>query len=92
MKLMKRVRLLVTGVVQGVFFRSFTKETADMLGILGSVKNLPNGSVEIVAEGEKQKLLTFIDTCITHHAPARIDTHETTWSDAQQEFSDFSIQ
>lgn len=48
---MKRVRAVVTGRVQGVCFRAFTRERASGLGLSGFVRNLPDGSVEIVAEG-----------------------------------------
>lgn len=47
-----RRRLLVSGKVQGVFFRDAAKSQADMLGIRGWAKNLPDGRVEIVAEGD----------------------------------------
>jgi len=50
---MKRVHILVSGTVQGVSFRYYTKRLADDLEITGWVRNLFDGRVEIVAEGEK---------------------------------------
>lgn len=49
---MKRVSILVSGTVQGVCFRSYTCERAGTLNVMGYVRNLPDGRVEILAEGE----------------------------------------
>ncbi len=48
----RRVRITVRGTVQGVGFRMYTMREAERLGLGGYVRNLPDGSVEIVAEGE----------------------------------------
>ena len=50
--MMKKVRAIVTGRVQGVWFRANTMQEAKLLGVRGFARNLPDGSVEIVAEGE----------------------------------------
>ena len=55
--------IIVHGQVQGVWFRAGTKEKADELGLLGWVKNRPEGTVEIHAEGEKPQLEKFIAWC-----------------------------
>ncbi|SFE87853.1 acylphosphatase [Chitinophaga sp. CF118] len=55
--------ITVKGRVQGVFFRASTKHTADHLGIRGEVKNLPDGSVWIAAEGETLAMELFIAWC-----------------------------
>ena len=55
--------IIVHGRVQGVWFRAGTKEKAEELGLLGWVKNRPEGTVEIHAEGEKQQLEKFIAWC-----------------------------
>lgn len=52
----RRVRLIVRGSVQGVSFRAYTREMASALGLQGYVKNLANGDVEIVAEGDSRQL------------------------------------
>ncbi|MCX7990851.1 MAG: acylphosphatase [Proteobacteria bacterium] len=60
---MKRVKVIVEGKVQGVFFRQSTKEVAVSLGLSGYVKNLKDGNVEVVAEGEDEsveKLLQWL--------------------------------
>ena len=53
---MKRVRILVSGRVQGVCFRAYTLERARSLGLAGYVRNLPDGSVEIEAQGSEGQL------------------------------------
>jgi acylphosphatase len=57
------VTIQVKGRVQGVFFRASTKHTADHLGIRGEVKNLPDGSVWIAAEGEESVVAAFVKWC-----------------------------
>jgi acylphosphatase len=57
----KRYHIVVSGVVQGVGFRFFTQRLAVRLGLDGYVRNLPNGSVEAVAEGPESSLKIFID-------------------------------
>lgn len=58
---MKCVHLIVSGRVQGVFFRENTRRKAIELGLKGYVKNLPDGNVEIVAEGNENKINEFIE-------------------------------
>ncbi len=54
--MLRRVKLLVSGRVQGVYFRMFTQKKAKQLGINGYVRNLEDGRVEIVAEAESELL------------------------------------
>jgi acylphosphatase len=56
----KRVKLAVTGDVQGVFFRHFAKREADRLGLAGWCRNESNGSIFIVVEGEEKNIDHFI--------------------------------
>lgn len=60
---MKNIHILVSGKVQGVYFRASTKVIADFLGIKGWVKNLSDGSVEIEAEGDDFSLDEFLAFC-----------------------------
>jgi acylphosphatase len=57
------VILNIHGRVQGVGFRYFVKQKANLLGINGLVKNVVNGSVYVEADGESEKLLLFIQLC-----------------------------
>ncbi len=62
--MIKQIEITVTGKVQGVFFRETTKGEASKIGIVGTVKNLPNGNqVFIVAQGEEEKLAQLIGWC-----------------------------
>ena len=59
----KAVRLVIIGTVQGVFFRNFIKEQADKLGIRGFVRNLDDGNVEVIAEGNMQDVESLVEIC-----------------------------
>lgn len=67
------VKILVSGRVQGVFFRQSTKTKAKEYGVLGTVKNLDDGRVEIFAQAEPAALETFIAWCHKGPIAARVD-------------------
>ena len=58
---MKCIHLIVSGKVQGVFFRDNTRRKAIELGLTGYAKNLPDGNVEVVAEGDENKINELIE-------------------------------
>lgn len=87
-----RVLLKIYGCVQGVFFRVETKRKADHLGLTGWVRNNSDGTVECLAEGEKNKLEQFIDWCYQGSDGAKVDNIEKNWAPYQGEFNNFSIQ
>ena len=60
---MKHLDIMISGKVQGVFFRATTKAVADQLGIKGIVRNLPDGKVFIEAEGDDFSLEIFLEFC-----------------------------
>lgn len=68
----KRVHLNVTGIVQGVGFRLHTVALARQLGLTGWTKNLVDGSVEIIVEGNKKSVEKFL-LKIRHGNPSRVD-------------------
>jgi len=68
MEMKKQYRITVTGMVQGVSFRFFTREFVRAFPITGEVKNLSDGSVLIIAEGEEQDLQKLIEW--THAGPS----------------------
>ncbi|MDQ3191176.1 MAG: acylphosphatase [Bacteroidota bacterium] len=71
--MVKHYDIVVSGKVQGVFFRASTKEKAQELGIAGNVKNKPEGSVYIEAEGEEAVLGEFIVWCKKGPEEARVE-------------------
>ncbi|RLF50253.1 MAG: acylphosphatase [Thermoplasmata archaeon] len=70
---MKRARVRIYGIVQGVFFRANTKEMALRLGISGWVRNMPDGSVEAVFEGDDDAIEKMIKWCHRGPAMARVE-------------------
>ncbi len=87
-----RVHLFVHGRVQGVFFRKYTRDTARKLGIKGWVRNLPDGRVEIIAEGTKEALEQLIYWAKNEGSPLSRVTHvDVQWEPPKNEFDDFSI-
>jgi len=86
-----RAHAVFGGRVQGVFFRASTKECADSLGLTGWVRNLPDGSVEAVFEGEEAKVQRALDMCSVSRAAIRVDAKRVRISDATGEFEGFTI-
>jgi len=72
-----QVRVVIKGRVQGVFYRVHTKNMADRLGIKGYVKNLANGSVEAVFEGDQGIVAQMIDWCRKGPEISRVDHVQT---------------
>jgi len=76
---MERIRLIIHGRVQGVFFRQFTREKAHSLNLQGTVRNLPDGTVEVIAEGDPRILDELSDWCRNEGSPmSHIDLVEET--------------
>lgn len=74
--MIRTVNILISGRVQGVYFRRFTKNKAQELGIKGTVKNMPDGRVEIVAQADADILEPFIQWCHKGPITARVDKAE----------------
>ena len=86
-----RAHVLVNGRVQGVFFRSQTKRNADRHDLTGWVRNLQDGRVEAVFEGEKDAVQKLIEFC--KHGPigARVTNIDLTWEIYTGEYDRFKI-
>lgn len=86
-----RATILVQGHVQGVFFRASAMEEAQSLGIAGYVKNLPDGGVEAVAEGNREQVEAFIAWCRRGPPSARVDEVKVHWEEPTGEFRTFTM-
>lgn len=86
-----RLTIRVTGRVQGVAFRWHTRELARTLGVVGQVRNLPDGSVVILAEGESAALDVLAEWALRGPDQARVESREVNWSAAEGNFNDFRI-
>lgn len=86
-----RMHLVIEGRVQGVFFRAATQEQAHRLGIKGWVRNCPDGSVEVMAEGPREKAEELLGWC--RQGPPRAHVHDVKlrWEEFSGEFPDFRI-
>lgn len=86
------VKILISGRVQGVYFRRFAKNKAKELGVNGTVRNLEDGRVEIVAQAEKEVLDAFIQWC--HKGPITAKVTQVDWveiQDFEKIFNSFEI-
>ncbi len=88
---MGRVNLFVSGSVQGVFFRASALEQAQSLNLTGWVKNLPDGSVEILAEGSRYSLEELVEWCRQGPPAADVEDVVARWQDYKDEFRTFMI-
>jgi acylphosphatase len=88
---MRRVEIVVRGRVQGVFYRDSTRRKAMELGLVGTVRNLPDGAVEIVAEGPAAALETLVQWCRLGPPAAEVRDASTVYCDPSGRYSDFSI-
>jgi acylphosphatase len=82
---------VVHGRVQGVSFRYYTTQRAGELGVIGWVRNLPDGTVEVLAEGTQTQLDQFL--MFLHRGPvgARVSSVNMEWQSASGKFDDFTI-
>lgn len=86
-----RAHLYITGRVQGVFYRAFTRDVAQRCGLCGWVRNLPDGSVEAVLEGLRSDIEMTIRNC--HEGPpgAHVDKINVDWEGYQGNLKGFEI-
>jgi len=86
-----RAHVIVSGLVQGVFFRVTTRDIADDLGLTGLVRNIRSGDVEIIAEGSREAIERLISWA--HKGPrlSRVDDVHTSWEEATGDYSRFDV-
>ncbi len=88
---MMRCRVLVTGMVQGVFFRAFTQKIAEKLGLVGFVRNLPDGRVEAVIEGDEETVKAMLIVLKKGSPNSHVEKIDVEWEAATNEFEGFEI-
>ena len=86
-----RVRVLISGSVQGVFFRVKTRNEALKHGLSGWVRNLPDGRVEAVFEGEEDRVKELVDFCKRGPSGARVTGIDVMPQSYRGEFKNFEI-
>ncbi len=84
-----RAHVIISGLVQGVSFRSYTKFKAKALGLKGWVRNLPTGEVEAVFEGPEDKVKEILEWCKRGPPLAKVDDLKVEFSEYKGEFDDF---
>ena len=90
---MYKIQVMISGDVQGVWFRVSAQDKANELGLTGWVKNLFSNAVEIVAEGDRDNLAVFAGWLTTGPPNATIDKISVEWKEQpEKEFSSFEIQ
>ncbi len=88
---MRRAHLIIHGRVHGVFFRHNTKKIADKLDVKGWVRNNPNDTVEITAEGNDDAIEKLLNWCRKGPIGAKVNRVEVKEEKYKNEFKDFSI-
>lgn len=86
-----RVQMIVSGFVQGVGFRYHCQRIALTLHLSGYAQNLWDGKVKVIAEGDRQKLLTFVEQVKKGPRMAQISHAETLWEPHEGVFKGFEV-
>ena len=87
----KRVEIIVTGMVQGVFFRATTRDFAKKLALNGIVRNLRDGTVEIIAEGSEEVLNRLIEYAKRGPPSAKVYNIDVKWLEPEGKFRGFKV-
>ena len=87
----KRAHVFYSGRVQGVGFRYLAREVAFGFEVTGEVRNVPDGRVELTAEGEEAEVRAFLEAMQASQLGSHIRNAEVNWSGATGEFKNFGI-
>lgn len=86
-----RAHVIISGRVQGVFFRAHTRDFAEKFGVRGWVKNRPDGKVEALFEGDDEDVKAIIDWCRDGPPGAGVSDVDVRWDDYKGELKGFEI-
>ena len=87
-----KAEIIVQGVVQGVGYRFFVMNQARLYDVKGYVRNMDDGTVEVVAEGDKGIIKDFIDHLKIGPVSAHVTGVKVKWSDHEQGYTEFRLQ
>lgn len=88
---MTEIHCIITGQVQNVNYRDYVQVSANALELTGSVKNLPDGTVEVVAQGTPDQLKDFVEYLHEGSLQAKVEAVSVEWRTARKIADDFSI-
>jgi len=89
--MLKQAHLTISGRVQGVFFRDFTQENAELLDLTGWVRNAADGTVEAVVQGEESKIKELIKRLNQGPNSANVTEVKVDWHEVNEVFDDFAV-
>ena len=87
----RALHAIIRGRVQMVLYRDFASRTARDLALTGTARNLDDGTVEVIAEGDENALFQYIEKLKKGPTLARVENIEVAWRQPQKTFSDFKI-
>ncbi len=82
---------MIRGFVQGIGYRKWARKEAQKLGLTGWVRNLPDGSVEVLLQGDKEKIEKLLEIYKKGPFMAEVESVDTIWEDQEEKFEDFII-
>jgi len=85
------MRCVITGKVQGVQYRVYAQDSAVELDLVGYVKNLPNGTVEVLAQGMPDTLKEFVEYLYEGSLSSAVESVSVDWQTAEKTFTEFSV-
>jgi len=87
----KSMHYVVNGKVQGVFFRSWVFDQARSLGVKGWVRNVTDGKVEVLGQGEEDALKSLKERLMQGSSLAQVQSVESNWTEYEKTYDDFEI-
>ena len=91
MEINVRAHVIISGRVQGVFFRMETQKAAQLYGVSGWVRNKADGTVEAMFEGDEKSVDLILEWCSKGSSPAKVEKTDINWKDYTGEFDEFKI-
>ncbi len=89
---MTKLKVIISGYVQGVGFRYFIQRTAEKSLLTGHAKNMPNGRVEVMACGIRKYLDMLLEACRKGPSGARVDDVKVEWGEGRDIYLSFTIE